>query len=136
MQHTKNLAEIGWLDWIDAFSLLGTSESEPVEVTFPNPIYKLWLIRGNPSGSQYQSGFASGTWTAIWEKHNAIYQETGSVAVISCDSYWCNEAYPNFGISAYPNIEANMKVMKTLADLGWQAALDCFTLLGTPTQMG
>lgn len=132
IQHTHELSEMGWLDWVDAFTLLGTSESEPAVVTFPNPIYKLWLIRSDPSGAQAQNSLARGTYAAVFEKHNAIYAETGSVVVLHCDSYWCSESYPFFGISAYPNIEANMKVMQTLADLGWLAVTDSFSLLGIP----
>ena len=130
VQHTRTLAEIGWLDLMDAFTLLGTSESEPAEVTFPNPIYKLWVIRSDPAGGQAQNSMTKDLAATIFEKHDAIYAETGSITMIQCNSYWCSEAYPTFGISAYPNIEANMKVMQVLADLGWQAYVDSLSLLG------
>jgi hypothetical protein len=131
MRHTQDLAEMGWLDYVDAFTLLGTAVEEPKPVPFANPIYKLWIIRSNPAGAQAQAGLRQGLFSAAFEKHDAIYTETGSVVMLQCNSYWCNEAYPFFGISAYPNIEANMKVMEGLDNLGWQAFMDCITLLGS-----
>jgi len=135
IQHTRTLAEIGWLDWVEAFTLLGTSESEPALIKFPNPIYKLWLIHGNPAAAQWQNSQPKGIRAAVWDKHNAAYADTGSIVVLQCNSYWCNEAYPYFGVSAYPNIEANMKVMQVLDELGWPGFMDCFTLLGIPQQL-
>jgi hypothetical protein len=132
IEHTNTLQKIGWLDMGEVFTLLGTSESEPDEVTFPNPIYKLWIIKSNPAAMALQGPMPKGLEAALWEKHNAIYHETGSIGVLMCDSYWCNEGYLWFGVSAYPSIEANMKVMQTLADLGWQRNFDTFTLLGIP----
>jgi hypothetical protein len=136
LQHTQKLTEIGWLDWVDAFTLLGTAMSEPAPVTFPNPIYKLWLIHNNPAGAQAEAGLGKGAVAALEEKHNAIYAENGSVLMLQCYSYWCNEAYPYFGVSAYPSIEANMKVMQALDDLGWRTFTESFTLLGTPMKEG
>ena len=66
------------------------------------------------------------------KKHDAIMKEVGAVNIIWCNSYWCNEAYPTFGIDVYPNIEANMKMLQALDELGWRQAVDSFTLLGIP----
>jgi hypothetical protein len=136
IKHTQNLQEIGWLENVDAFTLLGTSVSEPVPVSIPNPIYKLWINKTNPAGEKRFSELSQGELAAATEKHNAIYQENGGMVIIQCNSYWCNEAYPSFGISVYPSIEANMKVMEGLDALGWRQAVDCFTLLGIPVPAG
>jgi hypothetical protein len=134
--HTRTLQEIGWFDRVEAFTLLGTSETEPVEVTIPNPIYKLWLIKTNPAAeiemSKHSKEEIAAITAAAFEKHDAIYRETGSITMLQCSSYWCNEAYTNFGISVYPSIEANMKVMQVLEQAGWRMVVDVFTLLGTP----
>ncbi len=63
-------------------------------------------------------------------------KELGVVNVITCNSYWCNEGYSYFGIDAYPNIEANMKMMQALEGLGWKQAIDSYTLLGIPMPEG
>ena len=113
---------------------MGTSDSEPEAVTFPNPIYKLWIAKINPASIGNYSQVSTGLEAALWEKHNAIYEETGSKLVLTCSSYWCNEAYPFFGVSAYPSVEANQKVMQNLDELGWQRYFEVFTLLGIPEQ--
>ena len=136
MEHARTLKEIGWFDYLDAFTLMGTSEMEPQAVTIPNPIYKLWLIRSNPAGSMAQAGMSQKLNDTAFEKHNTLYKENNSLVLIYCDSYWCNEAYPLFGVSVYPNVEANMRVQQGLADLGWQRYTDSFTILGTPATMG
>jgi len=130
--HTRTLQKIGWLDKVEAFTLLGTSESEPLEVAITNPIYKLWIIKSNPAGEIRGNKFSQEEVAAIMEKHNAIYKENDSFTMISCNSYWCNEAYTSFGIGVYPSVEANMKVMQGLEALGWRQVIDSFTLLGIP----
>ena len=134
IQHTRTLRKIGWLDIVEAFTLLGTSDREPEAVTIPNPIYKLWIGKINPGGTGAYRELSKGLEAALWEKHNAVYEETGSKVVLSCSSYWCNEAFPFFGVSVYPSIEANQEVMRVLDELGWQRYVDVFTLLGIPEQ--
>ena len=134
MQHTRTMQKIGWLDIVEAFTLLGTSDNEPEAVTFSNPIYKLWIGKISPAGIAARSQVSKGLEAMVWEKHDAIYEQNGSQMVLSCSSYWCNEAYPFFGVSAYPSIEANQKVMQCLDDLGWQRYMDVFTLLGIPVE--
>ena len=134
IEHTRTLRKIGWLDLVEAFTLLGTSDREPEAVTIPNPIYKLWIGKISPAGTGAHRELSKGLEAALWEKHNAVYEETGSKVVLSCSSYWCNEAYPVFGVSVYPSIEANQEVMRVLDELGWQRYVDVFTLLGIPEQ--
>jgi hypothetical protein len=136
IKHTQDLQAIGWLEGADAFTLLGTSESEPLEVTIPNPFYKLWLLKVSPAGEIRLSAMSQAEMAEIMQKHDAIMKELGVVNVITCNSYWCNESYSYFGIDAYPNIEANMKMMQALEGLGWKQAVDSFTLLGIPMPGG
>jgi hypothetical protein len=132
IQHTRTLQKIGWLDKVEAFTLLGTSESEPLEVTIPNPIYSLWIINSNPAGEIRRSKLSQEEEKAIWEKHDALHKENDSINMIVCNSYWCNEAHPYFGIGVYPSVEANMKIMQGLEALGWLQFMNVFSLLGIP----
>ncbi len=129
--HTQTLQKIGWLDITDAFSLLGTSDTEPELITVPNPIYKLWIIKNNPA-TALTGHLPKGLEALAMEKHNALHKEHASQVMLSCDSTWCNEAYPMFGISAYPSVEANMKIMAGLNELGWPGYLESITYLGLP----
>jgi hypothetical protein len=133
MEHTRTLQKIGWLDIIDAFTLLGTSENEPAELTIPNPIYKLWIIVNNPATAM-TAHLPQGLDTLKWDKHDALYKEHGSQVVLGCASGWCNEAYPFFGLSAYPDVEANLKIQAGLNELGWPGQLQCVSYLGTPME--
>lgn len=132
IKHTATLQEIGWMDATDAFTLLGTSQNEPAEVKFENPIYKLWLIKNNPAAAQME-GRPKGLEALMWARHNALYEEYKSQVMLYCNTNWCDETYSGFGISVYPNIEANMRIMEGLNELGWPRYLECNTLLGTHT---
>jgi len=132
-EHAGTLQMLEWAAIIEAFTLLGTSEMELPEVKIQNPIYKVWVLRSNPAGSMAQAGLSQVLNAAAFEKHDALYKENNSLVLLVCNSYWCNEAYPNFGVSVYPNIEANMRVQEGLAEIGWQRYTDSFTILGTPT---
>ena len=127
--HTQRLQKIGWLDITDAFTLLGTSDTEPETVTVPNPIYKLWIIKNNPA-TVLTGNLPKGLDALRWEKHNALYKENASQIMLACHSGWCNEAYQGFGISVYPSVEANMKVMAGLNELGWPGFFEVSSYLG------
>ena len=133
LEHARDLQKFEWDDIVEAFTLLGTAETEPPAVTIQNPIYKVWVLRSNPAGYMAQAGMSMGLSAAGFEKHDALYKENKSLVLLYCNSYWCNEAYPIFGVSVYPNVEANMRIQQGLADLGWQRYIDSFSILGTPT---
>jgi hypothetical protein len=132
IQQVRKLQQIGWTDITDAFTLLGTAAQEPVEVTIPNPIYKLWLIKSTPAGAFNMATMPKGMESLMWEKHDALFKEMESQTVLSCDCYWSNEGYAYFGVDAYPNIEAAIAIQKGLVELGWPRNLDSFTIFGVP----
>jgi len=128
IDHTRALQKIGWTDLSDAFSLLGTPNRALEEVTIPNPIYKLWIIKNNPGAMSPPGGFQ----TLAFEKHDALYREYNSQVILSCDSNWCSETYTYFGISVYPNIEANQSIQAGLDQLGWRQIMQTISYLGLP----
>jgi len=128
IEHTRMLREIGWLDHFDAFTLLGTAFHGPETLNIPNPIYKLWIIKNNPA----EVGDTDNLWGLITEKHNALYRECNSQVLLACDSNWCSEAYPSFGLSAYPDIDANRSIQAGLDKLGWRQRVESITYLGIP----
>jgi hypothetical protein len=133
MEQMRLLREAGWLDYIDAFTLLGTSATEPQAITIANPVYKLWLIKNTALTAQ-ASRRPKGLEALIWAKHDALNQEFGGQNLLYCESAWCNEAFLGFGISAYPSVEANMKLMAGLNELGWPEYLDVISYLGVPAR--
>jgi hypothetical protein len=133
IEQTRRLNQAGWLDRMDAFSLLGTSETEMQAVTLPQPVYKLWIIKNNPATALTRSQ-VTGLQAVIREKHDAINAKHGGLNILYCDSSWCNEAYSGFGISAYPDVEANMKIMAELNELGWPGFFEAISYLGVPAR--
>ena len=131
IEQTRRLKQAGWLDRVEAFSLLGTSATEPAAVTIPNPLYKLWIIKSNPASAQTLNQ-SRDLQALIREKHDAINQQFGGQNILYCESSWCNEAYRGFGISAYPDVEANMKIIAGLNELGWPGFFEAITYLGVP----
>lgn len=129
IEHTRTLDKIGWFNYVIAFTLLGTSEAEPAPVTVLNPIYKLWIVKSNPAAA-LNSSLPKGLDALRWEKHHALYRENSSQILLSCHSDWSNEAYRGFGVSAYPDVEANARVMAGLNDLGWPQFLYVDSYLG------
>jgi hypothetical protein len=124
IEHTRTLQRIGWLDITDAFSLLGTAVSGPETLNIPDPIYKLWIIKNNPAVVEISD--------ELLEKHNALYREYNSQVIVACDSSWCDETYPAFGLSAYPDIDANRSIQAGLDQLGWRKRFEAVTYLGIP----
>ena len=132
IEHTRTIQKIGWLDITDAFTLLGTSDTEPEAVTIPNPIYKLFILKNNPATALTRN-LPEGLEALMWEKHNALMKELGAQMLLYCNTTWCNEAYSGFGIDAYPDVEANMKIMEALNDLGFAGYFEANTYLGIPS---
>ena len=130
IDQTHAIQEMGWTNLTDAFTLLGTAISEPIEVTVPNPIYKLWVIKTNPAGFTNVSTMPKGIDSLMWEKHNALMKECNSQNLLMCDSYWANEEYSFFGVDAYPDTESMITIQKGLVELGWQRYFEAFTILG------
>jgi hypothetical protein len=128
IEHTRTLQRIGWLDLVNAFTLLGMAMSGPETLNISNPIYKLWVIKNNPAGVDDPDSL----WAIMREKHDALYQECNSQVLLICDSNWCSEAYPVFGLSAYPDIDSNRSIQAGLDKLGWRKRMESITYLGIP----
>jgi hypothetical protein len=124
--------ESGGLAFTDAFTLMGTSDTEPEAVTIPNPLYKLWIIKNNPA-TVFTRRQPKGVEKLLWDKHAALFKQYASQSILFCRSAWCNEAYEGFGIDVYPDIETHMQVEDELIDLGFPGYYDSVTYLGLPS---
>ena len=128
IEHTRTLREIGWLDVVDAFTLLGTAMSGPETPHIPNPIYKLWIVKNDPAVIDFPDDLQS----VILEKHAALFRECSSQMLLVCDSSWCNEAYTSFGLEVYPDFESLQSIHAQLVRLGWRKGFNAITYLGIP----
>jgi hypothetical protein len=130
--HTQNLQKAGWFSVVDAFTLLGTAEEEPKQVTFPKPVYELWVIKNNPLALQNYSQLSKDQVDALWARHNQGLERFQSFNWLFCESNWCNDQHPNFGVNVYPGIEAEQFHKSELAQMQWGKYFDAFSLLGVP----
>lgn len=132
IEHTRDLQKAGWFRIVDAFTLLGTAEEEPKSVTFANPVYELWVIKNNPAALQNYSQLSKEQVDAMWAKHNQGLERYQSFNWLFCDSSWCDDAHPNFGVNVYPSIEAEQYHKSELAKMQWGKFFDAFSILGVP----
>jgi hypothetical protein len=132
IKHTQNLQKAGWFRIVDAFTLLGTADDAPKAVTFPKPIYELWVIKNNPVAMQNFSLLSKDEGDAMWAKHNQGLERYQSFNWLFCDSSWCDDQHPNFGVNVYPSIEAEQFHKSELAKIQWGKYFDAFSILGVP----
>jgi len=129
IEHTRTLDKIGWFNYVNAFTLLGTSDTEPAPVTLPDPIYHLWIVRNSAATTRNQNQ-AKGLEVLMWGKHDALYKEHNSYNVLMCNASWSNEAYGAFGVDVYPNIEAHFEIRAGLDAMGWPQFFEAQSYLG------
>lgn len=130
IEHAQTLRKIGWLDIVDAFTLLGTVNEEPAEVNLPDPLYYLWVAKSNPMGAVSLESYPKEVSDLVFAKHNAIYKENNSIIMLASYTDWCNEGYIAFGVDVYPNVEALKRVREGLVNLGWRRYFEGFSILG------
>ncbi len=97
------------------------------------PIYQLFILRNHVASALARKSLAEAEKKALSDKEATARKASGATAVAICDSAWADEAHPAFGVSVFPNVEANQKVMQSPVDIGWRQYFDSFTLPGIPS---
>ncbi len=134
LAHSKEIAKTAWFQYVDLFTLLGTSEQEPQLPTFPDPIFQLFILRNNPLTAANEARETKEEKAARWAKWEESNQRTGAMGVLWCDSYWANEDYLGFGVMAFPSVEARIAHAADIQKLNWPQFYSAFTLMGTPRE--
>jgi hypothetical protein len=133
IEHTRVIEKAGWYRYGDMFSLLGTLKMEegvPQKANFPNPIYSLFIMHSNPVTYANNARLTESERTEMWAKWQQSVERTGACMVLYCQSAWCKEEMPGYGVMAFPNIEAVQAHWEDLQKLDWPLYFDSFTLLG------
>lgn len=113
------------------FSLLGTLDGdEPKLPDYPNPIYQLWLMRNNPVLTANFMRSSKEELAEIMAKHAESEKRTETYTVLYCKSAWANEEYVEFGVSAFPNIEACQAHRDDLENFNWPLYSQSTSILG------
>ncbi len=130
--HWKEIEKSAWYRHVDLFTMLGTGDQEPQLPAFPNPIWLLYMGRNNPVTAANLARETKEEAAARWAKWGESMKRVGACEVLYCDSFWANEDYVGFGVTAYPSVEARQAHAKDLLELNWPLYSSAFTLLGTP----
>lgn len=118
--------------YIEAESILGIKTDDspiPSSFDFPNPIFQLWMVK-NQNNEPWES-LSKEQQDHYWTQVGGSIEKHGGVGVIVCDTYWSNEEVRTFGVTAWPNIEAEQAHFKVLADIGWHRYFYSKTILGS-----
>ena len=118
--------------YIKSETYLGTKIEgfQTSSVDFPNPIYQLFLVK-NSNNNDWAS-LSQDTRDRIFAGVMESIKKNGGVPFLGCDIDWSNEEYANFGVIAWPNIEAEQAHFKDLEKLSWHRYTYGKTILGTP----
>lgn len=70
----------------------------------------------------------------LMARHNEALEKVGGERILLCDSSWCSEQWPFFGVEEFPDIEAVQKYTEALNELNWFRYFESMTVLGTEWQ--
>ena len=91
------------------------------------PVYKVWLTR--PTEAWY--ALTQEKKDKLMAAHAEAAKEAGLKMVINCDSSWCSDMWPLWGVEKYPNLKVEKKFTAALVKLDWFRYFESITLLGT-----
>ncbi len=90
-------------------------------------IYKVWWIR--PTEAYY--ALSPEERLAVGERARAALQQAGGEYVLICNSSWCSETWPSWGVERFPSMEAVQHHARLLEDVDALRYFTSMTLLGT-----
>jgi len=133
---TEALLALDWYRYVDSVSLLGTrlatsSEDVAQEITSTGPIYKLWM--GNAKEAYYR--LSDEERRAIGARRRAVHQNLNRRDVLNCQSAWCSEQWPFFGLEEFDDIETAQKKSQGFVELNHYRYYDITSILGTKWEL-
>lgn len=120
----------GLFRYMETQTFLGTlsaGERIPILDT-PEAIYQLWIIK-NQSNEVWGS-LAPDTRDRIFAGVGESIGKWSGQFGINCDVNWSSEEYNNYGVIAWPNIEAQQGHFEDLQKLDWHRYVYARTILG------
>lgn len=99
------------------------------KINIPNPIYQLFMVK-NHNNDAWDS-LTEDTQEHMFGAVGESIRKHGGVPLIGCDINWSCEEYKFFGVTAWPNIEAEQAHFKDLSKIGWHRYFYSKLILGT-----
>lgn len=90
-------------------------------------IFKVWLIR--PTEAYY--ALPPEERLAVSARARAALAEAGGEYLLICDSAWCSETWPAWGVEKFPNMDAVQHHARLLQNNDALRYFESMTLLGT-----
>jgi hypothetical protein len=90
-------------------------------------IFKVWLIR--PTEAFYALPVEERA--AVSERARQALAQAGGEYMLICDSAWCSETWPAWGVERFPDMEAVQRHARLLASVDALRYFESQTLLGT-----
>jgi hypothetical protein len=97
------------------------------EASMAVAVYKLFLAKPTEAWHRLPQGEQED----LRGKVNKALEEVGGKRTILCNSEWCSERWPFFGVEEFPSIEAQQRHTELLSEFNWGRYLDSLTVLGT-----
>lgn len=99
------------------------------QIDLPDPIYQLFLVKNQHNDAW--ASLAEDTRDRIFDAVGESIRKNCGINLIGCDINWSNEEYSFFGVTAWPNLEAERCHFQDLTKLGWHRYFYAKTILGT-----
>ena len=125
------LEKIQQARYFDAETILGTWAEgfEAGSVTFPNPIFELWMVK-NQANESWEN-LTPELRDHLFALNGELIQKYGGVNIVLCDANWSNEEFSYFGVTAWPSLEAEQAHTSDLAKIHWSRYIYGKKILGT-----
>ncbi len=93
------------------------------------PIYKVFLVK--PTESWY--ALPQEARNKLMAVNADAHEKVGAKVTIACDSSWCSEEWPFWGVEEFPDLEAVKKFTALLNEHNWYQYFNSISVLGTAT---
>ncbi len=94
------------------------------------PIYKVFLVKLSEAWHQLSPDEQKN----LLAKVDEAREKVGGKVIVACDSSWCSEQWPFWGVEQFPDIEAVQKYTELLNAFNWFRYVESMTVLGTEAQ--
>jgi hypothetical protein len=122
------------LRYLETETFLGTKQGDEAipTVDFSNPIYQLWMVKAE--AMENINILPEQERDHLWAEVQKSIESNGGISLLLCSTLWANEEYGYFGVTAWPNLEAEQEHFKDLEKIGWHRYVHGRTILGTPME--
>ncbi len=129
------MQQSGFYHFLEADTMVGTSDQETRLPTYERPIYVLSRLRNDPVANMARRGLSQAEMQQLWTDYMASYDKNGGCRIIECNQYWSNDAYLGFDLNAFPGLQELQDFKADIMQLDWPLYYPTESILGLPSTM-